>query len=141
MKCVKLILLCVVLFFTSACTQSPEPINYGKDACAHCKMTIVDNRFGAELVTAKGKIYKFDDIICLRHFEKEHPEQKENRIFVSDYRKEHRPMLEGKDVIFLRHGFFRSPMNGQYAAFASREEAQALADSLKVAPVSLKDVN
>jgi len=48
-----------------SCSVSPEPINFGEDHCAHCKMKIVDPKFGGELVTRKGRIYKFDALECL----------------------------------------------------------------------------
>jgi len=51
-----------------SCSVEPEPLQYGKDACHHCKMTLMDNKFGAEIVTAKGKIFKFDDTNCLINF-------------------------------------------------------------------------
>src|SRR5215203_1996100 len=40
-----------------SCNASPEAIRIGKDNCTFCKMTISDARYGAEIVTAKGKIY------------------------------------------------------------------------------------
>lgn len=45
-----------------------EPILFSKDTCHHCKMVISDKRFGAEFVTKKGKVYKFDSIECMGHF-------------------------------------------------------------------------
>ncbi|HEY3387683.1 MAG TPA: hypothetical protein VGK46_14315, partial [Saprospiraceae bacterium] len=51
-----------------ACSQDPEPLRYGKDTCYTCKMTLMDKKFGAELVTAKGKVYKFDDVNCMVNF-------------------------------------------------------------------------
>ncbi|MDX1911017.1 MAG: hypothetical protein SFV22_06010, partial [Saprospiraceae bacterium] len=48
-----------------ACSTGPEPIRYGQDNCHACKMTLTDRRFGAEIVTKKGKVYKFDDLNCL----------------------------------------------------------------------------
>ncbi|MEN7546902.1 nitrous oxide reductase accessory protein NosL [Rapidithrix thailandica] len=50
-----------------ACAPKPAPILYGEDNCHFCKMTIVDQRYGAELVTQKGKVYVFDAIECLLH--------------------------------------------------------------------------
>ena len=53
----------------SACSASgPEPIVVNKDVCFHCKMNISDVRFGAELITTKGRIYKFDDVVCMKGF-------------------------------------------------------------------------
>ncbi|MCC6725443.1 MAG: hypothetical protein IT258_13125, partial [Saprospiraceae bacterium] len=52
-----------ILLFCSlltACTPTAEPISFGEDMCAHCKMTIVDEQFAAEAVSQKGKVYKFD---------------------------------------------------------------------------------
>ena len=44
-----------LMSFTS-CSAGPEPIRYGQDNCHHCKMTLTDKRFGAEIVTQKGKV-------------------------------------------------------------------------------------
>lgn len=48
-----------------SCSAEPEPINYGSDQCEHCRMTIVDNKFAAEIVTRKGRIFKFDAAECM----------------------------------------------------------------------------
>ena len=47
------------------CGARPEPIVFGEDHCTHCRMSIADPKFGAELVTDKGKVYKFDALECL----------------------------------------------------------------------------
>ncbi|MEQ9299493.1 MAG: nitrous oxide reductase accessory protein NosL [Cyclobacteriaceae bacterium] len=52
------------------CSISTEPIVYGEDGCHFCKMGIVDQRYGAELVTDKGKIMKFDAIECMVNFQR-----------------------------------------------------------------------
>ncbi len=57
--------LIAALVFAFACSNDPEPINFGKDQCDFCKMTIADSKFGAELVTDKGRIYKFDAVECM----------------------------------------------------------------------------
>lgn len=48
--------------------SAPAPIAFGEAACDHCHMTIVDQRFAAELVTRTGKVYAFDDAGCLAAF-------------------------------------------------------------------------
>jgi copper chaperone NosL len=50
------------------CSKEPEPIEYGKDMCSYCKMSIVEKQFGTELITKKGKLEKFDSIECLAAF-------------------------------------------------------------------------
>ncbi|MGB5288980.1 MAG: hypothetical protein WBN42_10875, partial [Ignavibacteriaceae bacterium] len=57
-----MVFLLPLLFLLASCGSKPEPINYGKDECEFCRMQISDNRYGAELVTDKGKVYKFDSI-------------------------------------------------------------------------------
>jgi copper chaperone NosL len=50
MKMISIILI-TVLFLS--CSNDPQPLQYGKDACYACKMTLVDKKFGAEIVTKK----------------------------------------------------------------------------------------
>lgn len=53
------------MLITFSCSNSPEPINYGEDACDYCRMSIVDKQHAAQLVTNKGKNYKYDAIECM----------------------------------------------------------------------------
>lgn len=48
-----------------SCEVKPQPINYGSDSCHFCKMTIVDNQHAAQIVTVKGKAFKYDAIECM----------------------------------------------------------------------------
>lgn len=54
---------------TVACTTKPTPIQYGKEACSFCRMSIVDNQYGTQLVSDKGKTFSFDAIECMVNFE------------------------------------------------------------------------
>jgi copper chaperone NosL len=63
-----MIRLIFIFILLVSCSQEPEPLRYGKDGCHACKMTLMDKKFGAELVTAKGKVYKFDDVNCMINF-------------------------------------------------------------------------
>ena len=53
--------LVVLLFIVTivSCDVKPQAIAYGEDACHFCRMTIVDRQHSAELVTVKGKVYKY----------------------------------------------------------------------------------
>lgn len=55
----------LLLLFFAACSTDPEPINFGTDQCVLCKMNISDHKFGAEIVTKKGKIFKYDAAECM----------------------------------------------------------------------------
>ena len=70
MKTLKQLLIITCLLFFG-CQVGPQPIEYGVDGCHFCKMTIVDKVHAAEVVTDKGKIYKFDATECMVNFRKE----------------------------------------------------------------------
>ena len=119
-----ILLLCCLL---AACSRTPEPILYGKDACAHCKMTIMDKRFAAELITAKGKVFKFDAAECMTGFLKENPaiaNDAKTGFLVSDFT---RPgeFADARRSFFLRDSSLSSPMGGNLAAFLSRSAAES----------------
>ncbi len=50
-------------------------------------MLITDNKYGAELITTKGKIYKFDSMECLVEFSlvKNTLGDITNNLFVTDF--------------------------------------------------------
>jgi copper chaperone NosL len=68
-RAVAALLLAAGLVPLAACAPAgPRPVAYGQEPCANCRMTISDRRFGAELVTAKGKLHAFDSIECVAAF-------------------------------------------------------------------------
>ncbi|WP_460693051.1 nitrous oxide reductase accessory protein NosL [Mucilaginibacter puniceus] len=118
------LLLCCLL---TACSHAPEPIQYGKDACAHCKMTIMDKRFSAELITVKGKVFKFDATECMSSFLKENSAITNNAksvFLVSDFTRPGQ-FTDARKCFFLWDSSIASPMGGNLAAFFSRPAAEA----------------
>ena len=127
------ILFCSSLFLLASCKSSFEPIDYGNEACVNCKMTIVDHRFAAEMVSEKGKVYKFDDISCMRLFADDYGDISKNaRYFVAVYNGNKNEFTDATLATYLRSDFFASPMNGNYAAFVNDAMAIHMKDSLKV---------
>lgn len=125
-----LVLLSGLLF--SSCSAQPEPFKYGADNCHACKMGIVDPKFGAEIVTTKGKVYKFDDLICMVRFLKSDELKKENikQNLVINFNKEN-DFIDVKKAVFFVAGDLRSPMGSNAAAFASNEEADAVKNKMQ----------
>jgi len=112
----------------SACSRAPEPVQYGKDACAHCRMTIMDKRFAAEIITAKGKVFKFDAAECMADFLKEEPAiaLNEKSIFlVSDFNHPGQ-FADARKSYFLNDKSLASPMGGNLAAFTSENSAKSI---------------
>ncbi len=124
-KPASVILLFGSILFTS-CNSSPTPIELGKDNCSYCKMPFSDARFGAELITSKGKIYKFDDAHCLFSFmhENDNANAKNARIYFVDFSGKHE-FMPAEKAVYLKSDALRTPMNGNVAAFKSEDNLQA----------------
>lgn len=56
-----------VVFLWPAHGVGSEPIHYGRDTCAHCRMHISQPGFGGELRSRDGVLTKYDDVGCLLH--------------------------------------------------------------------------
>ena len=107
-----------------SCTTAPEPLQYGKDACHHCKMTIIDNKFGAEIVTTKGKIYKFDDLNCMAGFIKSGsvPEAGIAHCVVINFTTPGE-FIDARSAVYIKAEAIKTPMASASAAFKDRDQA------------------
>lgn len=103
-----------------ACQIEPEPINYGKDNCHFCKMTIMDAKFAAEVVTEKGKIYKYDDLSCMVKSLKMDTKSAATHAFVlvNDFNTQ--KFVDAKKATLVENADYRSPMSGNVAAFEQK---------------------
>jgi copper chaperone NosL len=119
------ILIFLVAISLLSCNVNPEPLTMGKDACYTCKMTIMDNKFGAELVTKKGKIYKFDDLNCMINFSKSGYEPEENieHRLVVDFAQTDK-LLDATKLFYCKSDKINSPMGSHVAAFAKKEDLE-----------------
>jgi copper chaperone NosL len=117
----------IILLALSSCNSKPDPINVGVDQCSYCTMTVSDNHFGAEILTKKGKTYKFDDTYCLLEYlnNKSIQPKEISSIYITDFSGEHR-LLNSSDVILLKSDQLKGPMGGNFAAFNSEDSAQKL---------------
>ncbi len=117
------------LFTLASCNTKPEAIVVGKDVCSYCKMPVSDNRFGAEVITQKGKIYKFDDAHCVLSFLRDAKFQNEKNyaVYFVDFSGNHSLMPVSKSL-FLKSEALRSPMNGKVAAFNNSDSLQMAFD-------------
>lgn len=110
-----------------SCSTDPQAIRIGQDNCDFCKMTISDKRFGAEIVTKKSKVYKFDDTHCIVSFVNAGtvPNKDIAGIYFVDFNEPHK-LLNVEHAYFLQSPSLKSPMNGNIAAF-SHEDSLAKA--------------
>lgn len=126
MKFSIIILLCIGIAM-SACTTQTEPIYYGKDNCVLCKMTIMDSKYATELVTPKGKVFKFDDLRCMVIFMKtNHTSSADYAHLVVNNFDNPQEFINVTEGTFGQGTLFRSPMRGDLAAFKSPQDSQKL---------------
>lgn len=120
-----ILLICAVsvLSFTSCNTQA-EPIRVGVDNCIFCKMTVSDNRFGAEIVTRKGKVLKFDDVHCLREYYHTLSQDTAGAaLYIVNYNGNHE-LLNARNAVLLQSEQLHSPMGGNVAGFSNTIQCQ-----------------
>lgn len=119
---VKPTILVFIISLFSYCSIQLEEIQYGKDACDFCKMNIVDNRYGAELVSDKGKVYKFDSVECMLNFLKVNGDKDFKYKLVTHF--DNPGKLEyAEQSSFLITENLPSPMRGDINAFSDIQKA------------------
>ncbi|ALJ05282.1 hypothetical protein APS56_09170 [Pseudalgibacter alginicilyticus] len=125
MKILKHCPIIILLLIASSCHVKPEAINYGSDGCHFCKMTIVDKVHAAEIVTKKGKVYKFDATECMIHFMEEF-ETNEVELYLSNNYTEPEVLVDATKATFLISKNIPSPMGAFLSAFKNKTDAKKL---------------
>ncbi|MEP6725791.1 MAG: nitrous oxide reductase accessory protein NosL [Bacteroidota bacterium] len=110
----------ILLVSTGSCNSGSEAILTGKDNCSFCKMTVSDNRFGAEIITKKGKVYKFDDAHCILSWAQSNSFDRSQAAayYFTDFSNDH-SLIKAGQAMFLKSDSLRSPMQGNIAAFSN----------------------
>ena len=122
MKGKTFLLLSACCFFLS-CSVQPEQIQFGKESCHFCKMTIVDQQHVAQMVSKKGKQFKYDAIECMLNDLSESKNSEAIEIFlVSNYGES--TMTNAESATYLISKKIKSPMGAFLSAFQSQENAK-----------------
>lgn len=111
------------LLLAASCKIAPQPIAFGTDACHFCHMTIVDRQHACELVTGKGKAFKFDAVECLVNHMQDTKMDPEALYLVSDFNQPG-TLIGAEDAAYLISENLPSPMGAFLTAFASAQEGQ-----------------
>lgn len=108
----------------SACNPESKPIAYGEDKCEFCRMTIVDQRFGCEIVTTKSKALKFDAVECMVNYLDEQIED-ENKIsfILTNTFDAPGKLMDATICIYLKSENMPSPMGMNINPFGESSEA------------------
>lgn len=128
------------VLFLGACSAGPQPIQFGSDNCDFCKMTIVDEHFGCELVTKKGKAYKFDDMHCLAEFLREGTvtELEIRDIYFIDFAHP-TEFFKASEAYLLYGGDIKSPMASGIASFQQADSLQKYQEFFKAKEIKWED--
>jgi copper chaperone NosL len=121
MRFYKYLFFLTMLCIFSACSVEPETIDFGNDHCVYCKMTISDPKYGAELVTDKGRVYKFDAIECMIPYMEENPDNEFSHVMAIAF-DEPKSLKNVAHLYFVQNEHFKSPMGKNLAAFTSQPE-------------------
>lgn len=113
----------VLVLTLMGCSKSRQPIAYGTDGCAFCKMTLVDKTHASQLVTNKGKQKKYDAIECLvNDIKKTYRLEELNSIWVANYIQAGE-MLQAEKAYYIISPQIQSPMGANLSAVTSRKAA------------------
>ena len=112
-----------LLIICIGCNVSPKSIDYGNDGCHYCKMTFVDKVHAAEIVTKKGKVYKFDATECMINFKNEF-DAAEIALYLSNNYLEPETLIDATKATFLISKNIPSPMGAFLSAFKTKAEAE-----------------
>ncbi len=122
-----ILVLIISLFVFTSCSSQPQPFVAGQDDCHVCKMGIVDFKYGGEILTKKGKVYKFDDLRCMINFVKSNTlEEKEIAKKLTINFNKPNEFLDVNKSIFLVTPELRSPMGSNAGGFATNNEAEKM---------------
>lgn len=114
----------LALLFLAGCASGPEPIVYGVQECAHCRMTISDARFASRLLTSQGRTFAFDAVECMASYERTNTVEAGNIAgrWVNAYL-DSGTMVSADEAHFLISENLPSPMGGNLTAYASATDA------------------
>ena len=117
-----ILLLALTTFSCNSTTTKPIKLNY--DTCDYCKMTISNAKYASELITKKGRCFKFDDISCMIRYAKSNKTMLYQGLYVADFfnKAQFIPVEKG---FYLIGGTIHAPMGGKVAAFDSKKKAES----------------
>ena len=118
-------LVVAVSIVTTSCNTGPKTIDYSNDGCHYCKMTIVDKIHGAEIVTEKGKVLKFDAAECMFNYAQDNAGTEEGN-FYTNYYENPTDLMLASEATFLVNPAIPSPMGANLTAFNDKNEAEKI---------------
>lgn len=117
------ILLSIIML---GCSTIPNEIAFGEDQCVYCRMTISNPKYGALLVTEKGRVRKYDATECMINDLHENEIVYQKLLVIAN--DQPKKLIEAESSYFVISEVYKSPMGANLAAF---ESLGSVADSLE----------
>lgn len=118
----------IVSLILSGCSlEGEQQINFGEDQCVYCRMTISNPKYGALLVTDKGRIRKYDAAECMINDQNEKKIESQKMMVIPIDQPE--KLIPADSAFFVISNAYRSPMGANLAAFTTKK---SIPDSLSV---------
>lgn len=111
------------------CSIAPKEIAYGSDSCHYCRMTVVDQQHGSQLVTKTGKAFSFDSIECLINYLGENPSIEEQGLLLVNTLDQPGKLIEATSASYLVSPNLPSPMGANLTAFSTENLAEEAKDN------------
>jgi copper chaperone NosL len=111
------------------CSIAPKEIAYGSDSCHYCRMTVVDQHHGSQLVTKTGKAFSFDSIECLINYLGENPNIEEEGLLLVNTLDHPGKLIDATSASFLVSPNLPSPMGANLTAFSTATLAKEAKDN------------
>jgi copper chaperone NosL len=105
-------------------------------------MGIADKHFGAEIMTKKGKVFKFDDMHCVLGFLKANTINNKDikETYLVNFNEPHDFLIASK-AFLLKSEELKSPMGGNIAAFSNDKQLQEARQKFKGEAVTWTSLN
>lgn len=123
----------------SCSSYKVDPIKLNVDNCDFCKMSIADGKYASEVITQKGRVYKFDDFICMINYCKENATTKIEAYYVNDFTQDNN-LISAETAFFLSGGTIQSPMKGGIIAFLKEKDAKEFESRLNAKSITWKAI-
>lgn len=141
-RCLRVTPSVVALCLALACAgepPGPATLEVGRQPCDHCRMTVSDVRFAAELVAPGEEPRFFDDLGCLTAYLRDHePRPPDAVAYVADHRT--RDWVPAGTAVYTRVETLATPMSSHliaHASAASRDADRDAGDGIAVAATEL----
>lgn len=118
----------------------PAPLDTRNEQCAHCRMTVSDLRFAAQLVAPREEPRFFDDVGCFGEYVKAHRDTLPAGAvgFVTDHRS--KQWRRATAAVYTRVDGLATPMGSHLIAHADAASRDADPDARGGVPLSGAEV-